>query len=144
MKRLIFALVALTFATSAYAGKSVDTSVQDAALNKLATGTHWTFCSAQPANYAGISAVMLITKTVTAGGGNGFYTLAQGDAGAGSRKVTMAAQTSMTPSANGTVTYACIDDGSLLLGCTTVTSQAVTTAQSWNSPTFKFEIGIPQ
>jgi len=49
----------------------------------------------------------------------------------------------MTPSANGTVTYAVLDDGTTLLAATTVTSQAVTTSQTWNSQAFKIGISDP-
>lgn len=114
--------------------------VIDAALDKIATSTKLTFCSSQPANYAGIAAVKLADVTLTAGDGNGDYTIADDTSG---RKLTVAAQTGMTPSANGTVTYAVLDDGTTLLAATTVTSQAVTTSQSWNSPAFKLSIADP-
>ena len=114
--------------------------VLDAALDKIATSTHLTFCSTQPANYAGIAAVALVASTLTAGDGNGDYTIADDTSG---RKCTVLAQTGMTPSANGTVTYAVLDDGATLLAATTVTSQAVTTAQTWNSPAFKLAIADP-
>ena len=114
--------------------------VLDAALDKIATCTHLTFCSTQPANYAGIAAVALASATLTAGDGNGDYVIADDTSG---RKLTVGAQTGMTPSGDGTVTYAVLDDGSTLLAATTVTSQAVTTAQTWNSPAFKLAIADP-
>lgn len=120
--------------------KEFHNDVLDAALDKIATCTHLTFCSSQPANYAGIAAVTLAAATLTAGDGNGDYVVADDTSG---RKVTIGAQTGMTPSANGTVTYAVLDDGSTLLAATTVTSQAVTTAQTWNSPAFKMAIADP-
>ena len=113
--------------------KLVHDDVLDAALDKVATCTHLTFCSSQPANYSGIAAVALVAATLTAGDGNGDYTVADNTSG---KKVTVGAQTGMTPSANGTVTYAVLDDGSTLLAATPVTSAAVTTAQTWNSPAF--------
>lgn len=115
-------------------------AVLDAALAKVATCTKLTFCSSQPANYAGIAAVKLVDVTLTAGDGNGDYVIADDTSG---RKLTVGAQTGMTPSANGTVTYAVLDDGATLLAATTVTSQAVTTAQTWNSPAFKISIADP-
>lgn len=130
----------MLFSQQAFAAKSLHNDVLDAALDKLATSTHLTFCSAEPANYAGIAAVTLVTVTLTAGDGNGDYVIADDTSG---RKLTVGAQTSMTPGANGTVTYACLDDGTTLLGCTTVTSQAVTTSQTWDSPAFKFNIADP-
>lgn len=120
--------------------KEFHNDVIDAALDKIATCTHLTFCSSQPANYAGIAAVTLAAATLTAGDGNGDYVIADHTSG---RKCTVGAQTGMTPSANGTVTYAVLDDGSTLLAATTVTSQAVTTAQTWNSPAFIMAIADP-
>ena len=115
-------------------------AVLDAALAKVATSTKLTFCSSQPANYAGIAAVKLVNVTLTAGDGNGDYVIADDASG---RKLTVGAKTAMTPSANGTVTYAVLDDGATLLAATTVTSQAVTTTQTWNSPAFKIAIADP-
>ena len=120
--------------------KLLHDDVIDAALDKIATCTHLTFCSTQPANYAGISAVALAAATLSAGDGNGDYVVADDTSG---RKVTVGAQTGMTPSADGTVTYAVLDDGTTLLAATTVTSQAVTTSQTWNSPAFKIGIADP-
>ena len=120
--------------------KVLHDDVLDAALDKVATCTHLTFCSSQPANYAGISAVALATVTLTAGDGQGDYVVADDTSG---RKLTVGEQTGMTPSANGTVTYAVLDDGTTLLAATTVTSQAVTTSQTWNSPAFKIAIADP-
>lgn len=120
--------------------KELANAVLDAALAKIATCTKLTFCSTQPANYAGIAAVKLAEVTLTAGDGNGDYVIADDTSG---RKVTIQAQTGIVPSANGTVTYAVLDDGSTLLAATTVTSQAVTTAQTWNSPAFKIGISDP-
>jgi len=120
--------------------KELHNDVLDAALDKVATCVTLTFCSTQPANYAGIAAVALAESTLTAGDGNGDYVVADDTSG---RKVTVGAQTAMTPSADGTVTYAVLDDGTTLLAATTVTSQAVTTAQTWNSPAFKIGIADP-
>lgn len=147
MKKLTLALVLtlLLTATSAFAGKMWDASVPTAALTKIATATHLNLCSAQPANYAGIAAVSLANKTLTAGvGGASFGSVVTGNAGAGSYRINLLAINGVTPTANGTITYECFDDGALLLSCTTVTSQAVTTSQSWNIPQHGVEIGIPQ
>ena len=121
--------------------KELHNDVFDAALDKVATCTVLSFCSAQPANYAGIAAVKLVSVVLTAGDGNGDYVVAEGDASG--RKVTVGAQTSMTPSGNGTVTYAVLDDTATLLAATTVTSQAVLTSQTWDSPAFDIEITDP-
>jgi hypothetical protein len=121
--------------------KAIHNDVYDAALDKIATSTRITFTSAEPANYAGIAAVALIDVTTTAGDGNGDFTIADGDASG--RKLTVAAQSGMAVDTSGTVTHACLDDGTTLLAVTTVTSQAVTTGQTWDSPAFDIELADP-
>ena len=120
--------------------KVLDDSVLDAALTLLATSTHLTFCSTQPADYEGIAAVTLAAATLTAGDGQGDYVIADHTSG---RKLTVGAQTGMVPSADGTITYATLDDGTTLLAATPVTSQAVTTLQSWDSPAFIIALPDP-
>ena len=120
--------------------KTLHNDVFDVALDKIATSTHLTFCSAQPANYAGIAAVTLVSVTLTAGDGNGDYVIADDTSG---RKLTVGVQSAMTPSADGTVLFAVLDDGTTLLADTSVTSQAVLTTQTWNSPAFKIGIADP-
>ena len=113
--------------------KYVDhTAVMDVGLTTIKTGAiRMIFTSSAPANYAGIAALTLITQTIASGD----MTLADDTSG---RKLTVAAKTGMTPSANGTVTYVCLtDNSSIWYAGTTVTSQAVTTSQTWNSPAFK-------
>jgi hypothetical protein len=108
------------------------TAVMDVALNAIKNGAiRMVFCSAAPANYAGVAAVALCTVTIAAAG----MTVADDASG---RKITVSATTGNTPSANGTVTYVVLTDNSAIMYAgTTVTSQAVTTAQTWNSPAFK-------
>lgn len=114
------------------------TAVLDVALNAIKNGAiRLIFCSADPTNYAGIAAVTLVTKTIAS------TDMTAADDASG-RKLTVAAFTGMTPSSNGTVTYAVLtDNSSILYAGTTVTSQAVTTAQTWNSPAFKINIPDP-
>jgi hypothetical protein len=124
--------------------KKFDDTVLDGALNIIKNGaTMLIFCSAEPANYAGIAAVALAFKgSLTAAD----FTAADHTSG---RKLTVAAQTGMTPSANGTVTYVVLangtttSNGSVLYAGTTVTSQAVTTLQTWDSPAFILSIADP-
>jgi hypothetical protein len=108
------------------------TAVMDVALNAIKNGAiRMIFCSSAPANYAGIAAVTLVTQTIASGD----MTAADDASG---RKLTVGAKTGMTPSANGTVTYVVLTDNSAIMYAgTTVTSQAVTTSQTWNSPAFK-------
>lgn len=98
--------------------------VMDAALDKLATCTHVTVCSAEPANYAGIAAVTLAAQTVTAGDGNGDWTVADGDASG--RKLTLAAQSGVSITASGDADFVVGDDGSTLLFVLAGDGQALT------------------
>ena len=117
--------------------KTLHNNVFDAALDKVATCTKMTFCSALPANKAGIAALKLAEVTLDSGD----YTIADGTVSG--RKVTIAAQTGIVPDANGTVTYVVFDDGVTLLAATTVTSQVVATTQIWDSPAIVLELTDP-
>lgn len=142
MKKIVLILLFAFIATSSFAAKKIHNDVLDSALNELATATNLTFTSAEPANYAGVAAVTLVSTTLTAGTAGADYAIADGDVSG--RKLTVAAQTGMTvPPVGGTVTHACLDDGVTLQGCTTVTPQAVTEGQTWDSPAFDFEIQDP-
>lgn len=120
--------------------KELHNDVFDAALAEIATCVTLTFCSAQPANKAGIAAVALVSVTLTPGDGNGDYVIADDTSG---RKLTVGVQSAMTPSADGTVLWAVLDDGTTLLAATSVTSQAVLTTQTWNSPAFEIGLADP-
>ncbi len=67
----------------------------DALHAKIATATRMTVCSGQPANFAGIAAVLLASVTQTAGLGGAHYTSAAGDTSG--RKVTMTQRTFVGP-----------------------------------------------
>lgn len=73
------------------------------------------------------------------------YTKADGDAGAGSRKVTMAAKNGVSVSASGTATHVAITHTSntTVRLVTTCTSQALTSGNTVNIPSWKHEFGIP-
>lgn len=116
--------------------KYTDDSVLNASCAKIATATRQTIASGQPANFAGIAAVSLGSVTLTAGDGNGDYTIANGTTSG--RKVTVAAQ-SGTVAADGTATHVCLDDGTTLLHVTTITSQAVTTGNAYNVGSYDAE-----
>jgi hypothetical protein len=108
------------------------TAVMDVGLTAIKNGAiSMVFCSAAPANFAGVAAVTLITQVISSSD----LTLANDTSG---RKLTVGAKTGMTPSSNGTVIYVVLTDNSAIMYAgTTVTSQAVTTSQTWNSPAFK-------
>jgi hypothetical protein len=114
---------------------TIPNSVYDAALAKIATGDRVNFCSAEPADYAGIAAVRLDSAPLTPGAGNGDWTIADGDESG--RKLTLEEQTGLDPDSAGTVTWLAIDDGSELLATNPLDSQAVTPGQTWKNPATK-------
>lgn len=111
----------------------------DAALAKIATCIRQVVCSGQPANFAGIAAVALADVVLTAGTGNGDWTIAAG----AQRKVTNEAQTAMPIDSSGTATHIAVDDGTTLLGVTTCTSQALTAGGTVTVPAYKYEFAAP-
>ena len=113
----------------------------DALLEKVATCTRLTVCSGEPANFAGIAAVMLADVVMTAGHGNGDYTKADGDTNG--RKLTVAQQTAVPIDTTGTATHICLDDGTTLLACTTCTSQGLTSGGTVTVPAWDIEVADP-
>jgi len=98
--------------------KFMEDAILDAMLD-AAEGSTIHVCSAQPANYAGISAVELATGTV------GAPTAAAGDVSG--RKNTYPAVTGMTINADGTATEIAVSDGvGTLYFVTTCTPQGLT------------------
>ena len=119
----------------------VDDSVNNAGIAVLDNATTVHVTSAQPANHAGIAAVSLASVAVTAGTGNGDYTIADGDTSG--RKLTLLAQNGITVSASGTATHVCGTDGTTLLWVVTCTSQALTSGNTVNIPQFDIELRDP-
>lgn len=99
-------------------------------------------CSGQPANYAGIAAVLLAEVALTVGAGNGDYTLADGDTSG--RKLTVAAQSAVSITATGTATHVALSDGAAVLYyVTTCTSQALTSGGTVDVPAWDVEVADP-
>lgn len=114
----------------------------DAMLANIAQSDMLHVCSGQPANYAGIAAVMLAEVALTAGAGNGDYTLADGDTNG--RKLTVAAQSAVSITTSGTATHIALSDGSATLYyVTTCTSQALTSGGTVDIPAFDIEVSDP-
>jgi len=121
--------------------KFSDDSVLDALLDKIATSVTLTVTSAQPANFAAISGVALASVALTAGDGNGDYTIANGDSSG--RKLTIVQQSSVSITANGDATHICLDDGATLLHVTTCTTQTLTSGGTVTIPAWDSEIADP-
>jgi hypothetical protein len=131
MKRFIIALLITLFASTSMAQILPD-ALLDLAPTQIATGTQWHFCtSPAPISYAeATGAKSLANVTVTAGSGNGDYTL-QDDAVNGGRELVLLAQDPITLTANGTAVFHCVVNptGSVFLGCTDInggTGRAIT------------------
>lgn len=121
--------------------KAIPDAVLDVLLQEIATGTRMVVCSGQPANFAGIAAVALADVTLTAGDGNGDFTIANGDTSG--RKLTVAQQSSVVIDASGDATHVSIDDGTNLLAVTTCTTQTLTSGGTVTVPAFDIEVSDP-
>jgi len=122
-------------------GKKLDDSVLDAAGAELATATRMTVCSAEPANFAGIAAVALADVVLTAGIGGGDWTAANGDTSG--RKVTVAQQADIPIDTTGDANHVAFDDGTVLLGVTTATTQSLTAGGTVTVPAIDAEFADP-
>jgi len=84
----------------------------DGTLDIIATCTRVSICSAEPANFAGIAAVSLGSYTLTAGDGNGDWTIANGDTSG--RKITLGAQSGNNGTDDGAADFLAFDDGTTM------------------------------
>ena len=121
--------------------KAAPNTTIDALLAEVATATRLVVTSGEPANFAGIAAVALADVVLTAGAGNGDYTIADGDASG--RKVTVTQQADVPIDASGTATHVSLDDGTDLVYVTTCTSQALTSGGTVTVPAWKIEVADP-
>ncbi|HET8708938.1 MAG TPA: hypothetical protein VFL85_01515 [Candidatus Saccharimonadales bacterium] len=122
--------------------KAANDSVLDALLAKIATATSLTVCSAQPTTRTeAVTTYKLADVTLTAGDGNGDFTIANGDTSG--RKVTVAIQSDIAIDASGTATHVALCDASSLLFVTTCTSQALTASNTVTVPAWDIEVGDP-
>ena len=118
-------------------GKSVPDAAMDLMLAEV-EGTALHVCSAEPANYAGIAAVMLAEKT------SGLGTHVKGNGDTSGRKTTCPAQTAITISNTGTANHVVLSDGSSAIKrVTTCTAQALTAGGTVDTSAFKHEITDP-
>lgn len=126
-------------------GKFFHDDVLDATLNEVAdNGDKMFVCTAQPTTYTEASVTyVLATITLTVGDGNGDYTVA--DDGTSGRKLTVAAQSAASVTANGTATHVAIGDSgnSKVLAVTTTTSQSLTSGGTVDVPTFDLTVNDP-
>lgn len=124
--------------------KWANDNVMDAALSYVDDCTLLTICSAQPTTYAEASATYKLADiALTAGAGNGDYTL--GDGGSGGRKLTVGQQSNIDIDTSGTATHVAlsISGSSTLVYVTTCTSQALTSGGTVTVPAWDITIGDP-
>lgn len=119
--------------------KFANDDVMDAALAKIATGTILTVCSTQPTTRTeAVTTYALADITLTAGDGNGDFTIANGDTNG--RKVTVSQQADIDIDTSGSAQHIAICDGTDLLIVTTCTTQALTSGGTVTVPAFDYEI----
>jgi hypothetical protein len=117
--------------------KQVPDAIQDLMLDQV-EGTALHICSAEPANYAGISAVLLAEKTSALG----THTKANGDVSG--RKTTCPAQTGISITGNGTANHVVLSNGTdTIKRITTCADQALTAGGTVDTSAFKHEINDP-
>lgn len=115
--------------------KYVEDAVLDAALDKIATGTILTVCSAQPTTRAEAVTTYKLADVVI---DSGDFTKANGDTSG--RKVTVSSQADVPIDSDGTATHIAICDASNVLLVTTCNSQGLTSGGTVTTPAFKYEI----
>ena len=113
----------------------------DAALAYVADATLQTVCSAQPTTYAEATDTYKLADVVlSAGAGNGDFTLANGDTSG--RKLTIAQQHDVNIDTSGSATHValCISSSSTLCYVTTCASQPLTAGGTVTVPAWDIEI----
>lgn len=118
--------------------KWANDSVMDAALDKIATGTIMTACSAQPTTRTEAVTTYKLADIVI---DSGDFSKANGDTSG--RKVTIAQQADVTIDSSGDVTHVAICDGSNLLYVTTCTTQTLTSGNTVTFPAWDVEFADP-
>ena len=117
--------------------KSVPDSVMNKILDEIATATLMTVVSdtSTPTDLTGALA------DVAMAGGD--YTQAQGDAGTGSRKVTMAAKSGQDVDADGPPNHVVLSLTGAIKLITTCSGPDLTDGSTVDFPSWKYEIGVP-
>lgn len=117
-------------------GKSVPDAIQDLMLDEV-EGTKIHICSAEPANYAGIAALMLAEQTVV-----GSHVKANG-ASTG-RKTTCPAQTAISITNTGSANHVVLSDGSAnIKRITTCSAQSLTSGGTVDTNAFAHTVTDP-
>lgn len=111
-------------------GKKIADAVMDAMLD-LVEGDAIHICSAEPANYAGIAALMLAEKTTALG------THVKANGAVDGRKTTCPAQTGISITNTGTANHVVLSDGTANINrITTCTAQGLTSGGTVDTGAF--------
>lgn len=123
------------------AASAPDTTI-DPALARVALSTTVHACSSAPANHAGIAAVTLGNYTLTAGDGNGDWTIANGDVSG--RKLTLGAQSGNNGTATGVANFLAFTDGTTLHFVADADGETINSGSPWTIGAFDvWEIADP-
>ena len=116
----------------------INDDVFDAALDEFALATTMHICSGDPADRAAANTNSLGNYTLTAGAGNGDYTIANGDTSG--RKITVTAQSGNNATATGTAAVVCgIDATRLVWKVDLSATQGVTSGNPLDVAAFDYE-----
>lgn len=120
-------------------GKALPDAVLDLALAGIATATQLDVCSdaGTPTDLTG----SLASVALTAGDGNGDYTIGNGDVSG--RKLNVAQQAGISVTGTGTARHIVLSLGGTIKLITTCTEQALTAGNTVTVPTFDCEIADP-
>lgn len=120
--------------------KFVTDAAPDAYAAVVAAGTRMDVCTAQPTTLAEATTTYSVGNVaLTAGDGNGDFTIADGDTTG--RKLTVAAQDIAVASGTGDASHVAITDGSQILTVTLLNDpQTVTAGNPIQVPTFDLNI----
>lgn len=111
------------------ASPNLHNDVYDAALAKIATCTAVHACTSEPADHAGIAAVSVGSYTLTAGAGNGDWTIADGDTSG--RKLALAAQSGNNGTGTGQANFLAFTDGVTLLAVIDGDGDTINSGSPW-------------
>lgn len=123
-------------------GKFVKDSTMDLALADIATCTLLSVCSGAGTPTDGtLASVTLASVALTAGNGNGDYTIADGTTSG--RKITVTQQADVSITATGDATHVVLSVGGVVKAVTTCTTQTLTSGGTVTVPAFSDEIADP-
>lgn len=123
--------------------KQTPDAVLDLPLIGIALSDEMHICSGEPANYAGIAAVLLATVALTPGDGNGDFVIANHTSG---RKLTVGAQSAIDILTSGNATHVVLAVGGatdVIKQVTTCTLQALVDTGTVSTPAYIISFADP-